>query len=147
MKDLAIIVAVAPVSPGYVKRLQRVNASLRSHVERAEKENRRLSENNRQLWNNLEANQRAARELEEAKLEAEYDQGKLLRQVEQLQAQVKELGRQNIALAAQAEQAQFLEQQLEAADAEKLELRAALAVAKLPAGSRDNVIQLVREAA
>lgn len=40
-----------------------------------------------------------------------------------------------------------LEAQLAAGDAEKQELRAALVVAKLPAGSRDNVIQMVREAA
>lgn len=47
-----------------------------------------------------------------------------------------------------------LEAQLAACDAERQELRAALgmakaelAVAKLPASSRDNVIQLVREAA
>jgi predicted RNase H-like nuclease (RuvC/YqgF family) len=140
MKNLAIIVAVEPVSPGYVERLQRVNASLRSHVERAEKENRRLSENNRQLWNEHQALQRNLGELEEEKLDAEY-------QRDQLQAKVQELGCQNIALAADAERAEFAEQQLAKADERIKELEAALLVAKLPAGSRDNVIQLVREAA
>lgn len=58
-----------------------------------------------------------------------------------------ELGRQNIALAAQVEAAEFVEQQLAAADTRIRELEAALVLANLPAGSRDNVIQMVQEAA
>ena len=71
---------------------------------------------------------------------------------------IQRLGRENISLGAEKEYAEIelkaaneriaqLETQLAASDAEKQELRAALAVAKLPASSRDNVIQLVREAA
>lgn len=75
-------------------------------------------------------------------------------EIVQLKAQVDELGRKNLALAAQAEQAEFLEReievrdrQLEAADKRIDELEAALAVAQLPADSRDNVIGMVRRAA
>lgn len=69
------------------------------------------------------------------------------RQIEALQSQILELGRQNIALAAEAEGRELTEQQLAAADARIRELEAALVLANLPAGSRDNVIQMVREAA
>lgn len=73
------------------------------------------------------------------------------------EAGIKRLGCENFALRAEKEYAEIelkgatdriamLERQLAAADAENLELRAALVVAKLPEGSRDNVIQLVREA-
>lgn len=58
-----------------------------------------------------------------------------------------DLGRQNIALAAQVEAAEFVEQQLAAADTRIRELEAVLVLANLPAGSRDNVIQMVQEAA
>ena len=68
-------------------------------------------------------------------------------EVRQLKEQVLELGRQNIALAAEAERAELAEQQLAGADARIRELEAALVLANLPAGSRDNVIQMVREAA
>lgn len=68
-------------------------------------------------------------------------------EVRQLKEQVLELGRQNIALAAEAERAEMAEQQLAGADARIKELEAALLLASLPAGSRDNVIQMVREAA
>lgn len=74
------------------------------------------------------------------------------------EAGIKRLGCENFALGAEKEYAEIelraaneriaqLETQLAASDAEKQELRAALVVAKLPEGSRDNVIQLVREAA
>lgn len=74
------------------------------------------------------------------------------------EAGIKRLGCENFALGAEKEYAEIelkgatdrivmLERQLAAADAEKQELRAALVVAKLPDSSRDNVIQLVREAA
>lgn len=68
-------------------------------------------------------------------------------QIENLQSQILELGRQNIALAAEAEGRELTEQQLAAADARIRELEAALVLTNLPAGSRDNVIQMVREAA
>lgn len=68
-------------------------------------------------------------------------------QIEALQSQILELGRQNIALVAEAEGRELTEQQLAAADARIRELEAALVLANLPAGSRDNVIQMVREAA
>lgn len=68
-------------------------------------------------------------------------------EIVQLKAQVDELSRKNIALAAQAEQAELTERQLEAADKENDELCAALAVAQLPADSRGNVIGMVRRAA
>lgn len=68
-------------------------------------------------------------------------------EIVQLKAQLDELGSKNLVLAAQAEQVELLEQQLEAADKEIDELRAALAVAQLPADSRDNVIGMVRRAA
>ncbi|TDR82168.1 hypothetical protein [Paludibacterium purpuratum] len=70
-------------------------------------------------------------------------QAELLR----FQDQVDELGRRNTDLAARAEQADQLEAQLEAADRRIDELEAALAIAQLPAESRDNVINLVRRAA
>ncbi len=69
------------------------------------------------------------------------------RQIETLQSQILELGRQNIALAAEAEGRELIEQQLTTADARIRELEAALVLTNLPAGSRDNVIQMVREAA
>lgn len=68
-------------------------------------------------------------------------------EINQFKQQVLELGRQNIALAAEAERAELAEKQLAGADACIRELEAALVLANLPAGSRDNVIQMVREAA
>lgn len=75
-------------------------------------------------------------------------------QLKQKQSQIKqqtetimELGRQNIALAAEAERADIAERQLAAADARIRELEVALAASRLPAESRENVIQMVREAA
>jgi len=64
-----------------------------------------------------------------------------------LKGQQADFGHQIVALAAERERSELLEQWLAASDARVRELEAALAIAKLPAGSRDNVIQLVREAA
>lgn len=66
--------------------------------------------------------------------------------IAQLQQQVFDLGRQNIALAAEAEGKELVEQQLEAADKRIKELKAALVLASLPQDSRDNVIQMARAA-
>lgn len=78
------------------------------------------------------------------------DVAKLLKdqseKIDQLQQQVMDLGRQNIALAAEAEGKELVEQQLEAADKRIKELEAALVLASLPQDSRDNVIQMARAA-
>lgn len=66
--------------------------------------------------------------------------------IDQLQQQVFDLGRQNIALAAEEEGRKLAEQQLEAADKRIKELEAALVLASLPQDSRDNVIQMARAA-
>ncbi len=66
--------------------------------------------------------------------------------IAQLQQQVFDLGRQNIALAAEEEGRKLAEQQLEAADKRIKELEAALVLASLPQDSRDNVIQMARAA-
>ncbi len=66
--------------------------------------------------------------------------------IDQLQQQVMDLGRQNIALAAEAEGKELAEQQLEAADKRIKELEAALVLKGLPDGSLDNVLQLARAA-
>lgn len=68
------------------------------------------------------------------------------KKIAQLQQQVFDLGRQNIALAAEAEGKELAEQQLEAADKRIKELEAALVLASLPQDSRDNVIQMARAA-
>ena len=69
------------------------------------------------------------------------------RQNAQLKDQVLELGRQNIALAAESERTEIAERQLAAADARIRELEVAMAAIRLPAESREVVIQMVREAA
>lgn len=58
-----------------------------------------------------------------------------------------QLGTENIMLAAKAEQAEFLEQQLEASDTRILELEATITVLRLPSTSQEAVIQMVREGA
>lgn len=69
------------------------------------------------------------------------------REIQQLQDRILDLGRKNIALAAEAERAEQLEQLLAESVIRIRELEAALVVARLPAASRDNVVQLVLEAA
>ncbi|KMJ53767.1 hypothetical protein ACG97_05825 [Vogesella sp. EB] len=66
------------------------------------------------------------------------------RQIEALQY---ECGCLRVSADALEERVDLTEQQLAAADARIRELEAALVLANLPAGSRDNVIQMVREAA
>lgn len=68
-------------------------------------------------------------------------------QIKQLNENIIELGRQNIALAAEAERTEIAERQLAAADARIRELEVAMAAIRLPAESRENVIQMVREVA
>lgn len=63
--------------------------------------------------------------------------------IRSLHATIDEQGRRIIALQAQIEQVEQLEQQLDAADTEIRELKAALVVAKLPAESQSNVIQML----
>ena len=58
-----------------------------------------------------------------------------------------QLGTENIMLAAKAEQAEFLEQQLEASDNRIRELEATITVLRLPTSSQEAVIQMVREGA
>ena len=68
-----------------------------------------------------------------------------------------QLGTENIMLAAKAEQAEFLEQQLEASDTRIRELEASdtrireleatITVLRLPSTSQEAVIQMVREGA
>ncbi|QIY81471.1 hypothetical protein [Chromobacterium violaceum] len=64
-----------------------------------------------------------------------------------LRQQLTEQGHIITALRAEVEQAEQLQRQLEARDLECEELRHALAIARLPPESRNNVIQLVRESA
>ena len=127
MNKLSIIIAVEdPVSRGYVERLQRMNSEMRTQVIDLEERHADASEaaqRNRTLYE------------------------RSLYEVRQLKENLMELGRQNIALAAEAESARFDAEQLDAANARIRELEAALTVSKLPANSRAAVIQLVQEAA
>ena len=58
-----------------------------------------------------------------------------------------QLGTENIMLAAKAEQAEFLGQQLEASDTRTRELEPTITVLRLPSTSQEAVIQMVREGA
>lgn len=80
-------------------------------------------------------------------LEQERELQEQAEEIARLTHHIDELGRKNIALAAEAERAEIAEQQLAVADERIRELEAALVVYRLPPGSRDNVIQMVREAA
>lgn len=150
MKELIIIAAVESLSPGYVERLKRVNGELRGQVARLENRIASADETTRSYWVMIQNGVAEVRQLKEQvegfeRMDRYY--ADIERQNEQLQEQVLTLGAQNTALAAWAENAELLEQQLAAADERIKELEAALVVARLPAGSRDNVIQMVREAA
>jgi len=85
-------------------------------------------------------------ELRKAKGDARYI-NELFHRARTAEAQVGELSRQNIALAAQAEQAELLERQLAAADQKIRELEAALRLAQMPADSQSNVIDLLKRTA
>lgn len=135
-------------------RLRTVNGELKGRI--AQMENRiasaeEVSRRNWTMYLNGEVEVRQLKERLESFKEMDRYYGSIERQNESLKEQVLELGRQNIALAAEAETAQLqtqqIESQLAAADARVRELEAALVLASLPAGSRDNVIQMVREAA
>lgn len=134
MNKLIIIIAVEdPVSRSYVERLQRMNSEWRDRVSHLESRVSYLEKLNCRTSETAEHN----RTLYESSL---YE-------VRQLKDNLMELGRQNIALAAEAESARFDAEQLDAANARIRELEAALTVSKLPANSRAAVIQLVQEAA
>ena len=127
MNKLIIIIAVEdPVSRSYVERLQRMNSEMRAQVIDLEERYADASEAAQRNWTLYESS---------------------LYEVRQLKENLMELGRQNIALAAEAESARFDAEQLDAANARIRELEAALTVSKLPANSRAAVIQLVQEAA
>jgi len=104
---------------GYVERLKAVNERLRS-------ENKMLDQRCQQLTDVATQN---------FQLYLDCDK------------KLEELTRQNIALAAQAEQSELLERQLAAADRENAELEAALRLAQMPADSQNNVIELLKRAA
>lgn len=72
------------------------------------------------------------------------DYAALERTHDELQEECRHL---RVSAAAMEERANLTEQQLTAADARIRELEAALVLANLPVGSRDSVIQMVREAA
>lgn len=111
---------------GYIERLKRLNAELKAQLSETQQQLQQFHESSELGWLNAESAQR---------------------EITHLRGQLDDLRRKNIALAAQAEQAGLLEQQLESADKENDELRAALTMAQLPADSRDNVIGMVRRAA
>ena len=73
--------------------------------------------------------------------------GSIERQNEELKQQLLELGRKNIALAAEAESAAHLEEALDKANRRVDELEVALTLMRLPAASMSNVIALIQEKA
>lgn len=73
--------------------------------------------------------------------------GSIERQNEELKQQLLELGRKNIALAAEAESAAHLEEALDKANRRVDELEVALTLMRLPAASMSNVIALIQEQA
>lgn len=118
--------AAAGSDAGYVERLQRASAELKAQLLETQRQLQHFQESSGLGWLSAESAQQ---------------------EITHLRGQLMELGRKNVALAAQAEQSDLLERQLEAADLRIDELEAALAVAQLPADSRDNVISMVRRAA
>lgn len=101
--------------------------------------------------NRLKAKLAKERATTNALFHAFYSRGHIIEkqilEIEQLNIQLDGLRRKNEGLAAQAEQAELLEQQLEGADLHIDELEIALLAAQLPAKSRENVIALLRRAA
>jgi chromosome segregation ATPase len=162
--NILLVIAIAEIS---IQRLEAENKQLREHAggydrlraahgqlkgRVTELENRIASadETTRRYWTMIQNGEAEVRQLKEKlrifrDVDSEY--AKIERHSDQLKAQVLELGRQNIALAAEAERADLAEQQLARADVRIKELEAALVLANLSADSRDNVIQMVREAA
>lgn len=120
------ITLITLVNPGYVERLRALNEQLKARC------------------SVLEQSCISAQGFAEKAL---YDREALFGEVQALKRQTEELGRQNIALAAQAEQSELLERQLAAADRENAELEAALRLAQMPADSQSNVIDLLERTA
>lgn len=109
----------------------------------------RIRDDGRALEWNLQ--QRTGLELEVRQLKEQVrvlsqpdDYAALARTHDELQ---EECGHLRVSAAAMEERANLTERQLAGADARIKELEAALVLANLPADSRDNVIQMVREAA
>jgi hypothetical protein len=69
----------------------------------------------------------------------------LEKEVHKLKEQLLELGRKNIALAAEAESAVHLEEALDKANRRIDELEAVLTLMRLPAASLNNVIAIAQE--
>ncbi|MBA4707548.1 hypothetical protein [Aquitalea aquatica] len=167
MKPNIIDVLLIAVIETTLAKLEQDNAKLREQVagydrlrtahENVKARNAVLEEQvsilNRSLeWNyqerqSLETRVRQMQEKVASYVKMDSYYGGIERQNEELKEQVLELGRKNIALAAEAESAQQLEQQLATADQRIRELESALAVASLPAASRANVIALIQEQA
>lgn len=143
MKPNIIDVLLIAVIEATMTKLEQDNASLREHTashdrlrtahENVKARNAVLEEQVSTLNRSLEWNYHERQGLE--------------KEVRRLEEQVLELGRKNIALAAEAESAQQLEQQLATADQRIRELESAWAIASLPAASRANVIALIQEQA
>ncbi|PXX42248.1 hypothetical protein [Aquitalea magnusonii] len=138
--DLILLVAVAEMA---ITKLEQENAKLREHTagyDRLKAENGRLKGRESSLENRIASADDTTRHY------WTLIQGHVA-EINQLKQQVLELGRQNIALAAQAESAAMLEQALDKANRRIDELEAALQVERLPAASRANVIALIQERA
>ena len=143
MKPNIIDVLLIAVIETTLTKLEQDNAKLREQVagyDRLKAENGRLKGSEASLESRIASTDESARSYWTMYQNSESE-------VRQLKQQVLELGRKNIALAAEAESAQQLEQQLATADQRIRELESALAVASLPAASRANVIALIQEQA
>ncbi|WP_434627547.1 hypothetical protein [Chromobacterium sp. CV08] len=126
MTIIAIVTPAAGQDAGYHERLRKVQADLKARNSALEQQLRR----------------------ERCAVEFHYQQRQGLEiEVRMLRQQLADQGQTITALRAEAEQAEQLQDQLEARDRECEELRHALGVARLPPESRNNVIQLLRETA
>ncbi|MBA4710513.1 hypothetical protein [Aquitalea aquatica] len=143
MKPNIIDVLLIAVIEAALTKLEQENVKLREQAagyDRLKAENGRLKGREASLENRIASTDESARSYWTMFQNSESE-------VRHLKEQVLELGRKNIALAAEAESAQQLEQQLATADQRIRELESALAVASLPAASRANVIALIQEQA
>lgn len=143
MKPNIIDVLLIAVIEAALTKLEQDNAKLREQAagyDRLKAENQRLKGREASLESRIASTDESARSYWTMYQNSESE-------VRQLKQQVLELGRKNIALAAEAESVQQLEQQLATADQRIRELESALAVASLPAASRANVISLIQEQA
>jgi uncharacterized protein YdcH (DUF465 family) len=130
-------------------RLRAAHGQLKGRIAQLENRIASADEASHRNWTMYQNSLAEVRQLNEQVrvLSQPNDYAALERAHDELREKHLELGRQNIALAAEAERAELAEQQLAGADARIKELEAALVLANLPADSRDNVIQMVREAA